>query len=83
MTKEILQNYKICVLDEYGLPKYYLLFLIKNENIKDVFSQSEKQRWFSKVEWDYIEEKNYKIIYLFVILFKSIQMILYKSSRKK
>ena len=27
MTKEITQNYKICILDTYGLPKFYLLFI--------------------------------------------------------
>ena len=52
MTKEILQNYKICILDEKGLPKYYLLFVTKNKD-SDSFSPKE---FFSNLEWDFIQE---------------------------
>ena len=50
MTKEIIQHYKICILDTNGLPKYYLLF-ISGENPR------EKKEFFSNVEWEFIEEK--------------------------
>jgi hypothetical protein len=52
MTKEINQNYKICILDTYGLPKFYLLF-IYGENT----NQNTKREFFSNVEWKFIEEK--------------------------
>jgi len=52
MTKEIIQNYKICILDEKGLPKYYLLF------ISSAYSpQPQIKEFFSEVEWEFIQSK--------------------------
>jgi hypothetical protein len=67
MTKEKSQNYKICILDENGLPKYYLLFvtdkIVSNTsglNTSGLESSSisvSPKEFFSNVEWDYIQEK--------------------------
>ena len=52
MTKEITQNYKICILNKDGLPKYYLLFINGGNP-----SPNQKREFFSNVEWKFIEEK--------------------------
>jgi len=49
MTKEILQKYKVCVLDENGMPKYYLLFGYDDTKIQ--------KNHFSQLELEYIKEK--------------------------
>ena len=51
MTKQIIQNYKICILDEKGMPKYYLLFVASPNNNNNNINVRE---FFSNLEWDYI-----------------------------
>ena len=58
MTKEIIQNYKICILDDKGVPKYYLLFISPSSPSP---SSSEIEEFFSKVEWEFIKDKRENI----------------------
>ena len=53
MTKEIIQNYKICILDDKGMPKYYLLFISSSSSSSEI----QIEEFFSKVEWEFIQDK--------------------------
>ena len=57
MTKQIIQNYKICILDEKGMPKYYLLFIQVPDKKENVILRE----FFSNVEWEYIQDKTENI----------------------
>ena len=55
MTKEIIRDYKICILDEKGMPKYYLLF-VRNKDYDITLRE-----FFSNLEWEYIQDKKENI----------------------